>query len=159
MQEEVESSIVSSNSISAGILTGANSPRARILHIEDDADTRELVKFILVHAGHEVVGVETCNEFLALAKAHRFDLYLIDHTLPDGSGFTLCQQLRTFHADSRIVVCSGWVTPNHTMSASQCGVEGYLTKPFTPEELLDEVKRVLKIDRSSAGVDRGRNEM
>lgn len=122
--------------------------KTRILYVEDDADTREMVNFMLVRGGHEVITAGTCDEALRLVKVNPFDLCIIDNTLPDGTGFNLCQQLRALDYNRPILFCSGWASPKHMMLAAECGVQGYLTKPFAAEELLDEVNKVLKLNDS-----------
>ncbi|HET6669693.1 MAG TPA: response regulator, partial [Pyrinomonadaceae bacterium] len=66
----------------------------RILFIEDHPDTRELVTFVLEASGYRVTSDITVAAALDLAKAGKFDLYLIDNWLPDGEGVELCERIR-----------------------------------------------------------------
>jgi DNA-binding response OmpR family regulator len=101
-----------------------------------------MVSLILSRSGYELVTAGTCNEALRLAKSSRFDMYILDNTLPDGSGFDLCGQLKALNSDASVLLCSGWSEDRYLDLAVESGAKGYLTKPFTPEELLREVTRL-----------------
>ena len=76
--------------------------RPRILYVEDDVDTREVVKLILAAAGYQMTTSDTCANALDVARADKFDLYLIDILLPApdlncaNSFVSLTQQRRLF---------------------------------------------------------------
>ncbi|MCA1603584.1 MAG: response regulator [Acidobacteria bacterium] len=76
------------------------SPIARVLYIEDDADTRDLVTYVLTDRNCEVVAAKDYDEALRLARAESFDLYLLDSWLPGASGVDLCKKLREFDAQT-----------------------------------------------------------
>ena len=59
------------------------------MYVEDDADTRELVSYVLARAGYEVVVAENYKQAARLAQTTSFDLYLIDNWMPGGSGIEL----------------------------------------------------------------------
>jgi DNA-binding response OmpR family regulator len=118
--------------------------KARILYVEDDADTREMVTLMLTLQGYKVASASSCGESIQLAKEGSYDLYILDYTLPDGSGLSLCQQLRAVNSDAPILFCSGWSTENHITAATDNGARDYLTKPFTAKELLTKVSRLLR---------------
>jgi Response regulator containing CheY-like receiver, AAA-type ATPase, and DNA-binding domains len=58
------------------------SSNARIMYVEDDADTRELVSYVLARAGYEVIVAENPEQATRLAQSTSFDLYLIDNRMP-----------------------------------------------------------------------------
>jgi DNA-binding response OmpR family regulator len=68
----------------------------RILYIEDHDDTRELVTLLLAQQSYEVITGSTIASGVALAGTEKFDLYLLDSWLPDGSGLELCKRIRQF---------------------------------------------------------------
>ena len=70
------------------------SEKRRVLYIEDHEDTRELVTLLLSQKSFEVVTGTTIESGIALALAEKFDLYLLDSWLPDGSGMDLCRRIR-----------------------------------------------------------------
>ena len=115
----------------------------RILYVEDNDDTRELVSLLLTEASYEVVGTQTCVHALRLAQTSQFGLYIVDRELLDGSGLGLCRQLRAFDSRTPILFCSGYTTEADRAAAHSAGSQGYLTKPFDPEHLLAAVAKLL----------------
>ena len=103
-----------------------NTNRSRkILHVEDDADNREMVRLML--SDYHVTSVGTYREGLVSAKKYDFDLYLIDNNLKDGLGVNLCREIRRFDKKTPIVFCSG-SGDQHTVL--NYGASGFLAKPF-----------------------------
>lgn len=117
--------------------TKANKSK-KILHIEDDADNREMVRLML--SEHEVISVGTCAEGLVRAKQHGFDLYLIDNNLGDGLGVDLCREIRRFDKDTPIVFCSGDTDDGHQNTALNFGASAFLAKPFDRDHLVGLVE-------------------
>jgi len=110
----------------------------RILHVEDDADNREMVRLML--SDHQVISVETCAEGLVAAQQHDFDLYLIDNNLEDGLGVDLCREIRRFDKETPIVFCSGFTDEAHQRSALEFGASAFLAKPFNRDHLVGLVE-------------------
>lgn len=113
--------------------------RRRILFIEDHEDTRELVSFVLEASGYSVTSDTTVAGALQLAKAEKFDLYLLDNWLPDGTGFELCQRVREFDETTPVLFYSGAVFDSDKLAAIQAGAQGYLAKPCPYADLLRAV--------------------
>ena len=80
--------------------------KPRVLYIEDHEDTRELVTLLLNQKSYEVVTGATIESGIALAAAGKYDLYLLDSWLPDGSGLDLCQRIREFDQTTPILFYS-----------------------------------------------------
>src|SRR6185503_11551775 len=114
----------------------------RILHVEDDEDTRQLVEFILNAKGWQVVSVENATLALKLAAAGGFDLYLIDNWIEGDRENSLCRGLRTLDPHTPILVYSGAVYPADVAAALASGAQGYLEKPCTPEALVEEISKL-----------------
>jgi len=114
----------------------------RILYVEDDGDTSEMVSYILAGAKYEVTASNSYNQALRTAKNRRFGLYIIDHTLPDGQGFDLCKEIRKFDPKTPIIFCSGYTDDEHQKTALQCGAQAFLAKPFDSGDLLAIVSRI-----------------
>ena len=123
-----------------------------ILFIEDDADTRELVAFVLKRENYEVVVAENYEQALALAATGRFDLYLLDNWLPGGSGVELCRRLRAFDANTPILFYSGAAYEQDKLEALASGAQGYLTKPVAHEQLIAEIARLIAAARHENAV-------
>ena len=114
----------------------------RILHVEDDEDTRKLVECILHGQGWQVVSVEDATSAFKLAAAGRFDLYLLDNWIEGDTENTLCRGLRSLDPHTPILFYSGAVFPSDVTSALASGAQGYLEKPCTPEALVEEISKL-----------------
>src|SRR5258705_10788978 len=125
----------------------------RILYIEDDADTRELVSFVLTQANYEVVVAENIDNAVLWARTMLFDLYMIDNWMPGGSGIDLCIRLREFDSSTPILFYSGAAYDRDKRAAFAAGAQGYLTKPAENDKLIKEVSQLIsEVRRISTAV-------
>ena len=115
----------------------------QILYTEDDADTRELVSFVLGRNNYRVMLAENNDTALLLARSNQFDLYMIDNWMPGGSGIDLCKKLREFDSHTPILFYSGAAHDKDKQEALSSGAQGYLTKPVDNDELIEEVFRLI----------------
>jgi DNA-binding response OmpR family regulator len=99
----------------------------RILCVEDHADTCDLLTFMLGKEGYTAECAATLGE--TLTHPGRFDLYVIDHGLPDGDGFELCRAIRKRHPNARVVIYSGHADPAFHKAAAAAGAHAYVHKP------------------------------
>ena len=120
-----------------------NSLVPQILYTEDDADTRELVSFVLTSSSCKVTLADSDDKALLLAQTNQFDLYLIDNWMPGGSGIDLCKKLREFDSTTPILFYSGAVYDRDKQEAFASGAQAYLTKPAAVDELVEEVFRLI----------------
>jgi len=120
----------------------------QILYAEDDADTRDLVSYLLTSSNYRVMVAENEDNALRLAQTNQFDLYMIDNWMPGGSGIELCKKLREFDSQTPILFYSGAVYDRDKQEAFSSGAQGYLTKPVANEELIKEVFRLIAEARS-----------
>lgn len=116
----------------------------RILHVEDDQDTRTLVAFILEGEGWEVISVADASAAIDLARSGGFDLYLIDNWIEGDTENGLCLGLRALDSHTPILFYSGAVFPADVESALASGAQGYLAKPCTPEALVAEILKLTR---------------
>jgi DNA-binding response OmpR family regulator len=121
----------------------------RILYIEDHDDTRELVTLVLAQKSYEVITGSTIERGVALAGAGKFDLYLLDSWLPDGSGLDLCQRIRQFDQTTPILFYSAAAYANDHDMAMKCGAQAYLVKPTQPSDLCDLVTELIESQETS----------
>jgi DNA-binding response OmpR family regulator len=114
----------------------------KILVVEDDAATRDMIASYLGASGY---GVETASDGLAMRQrleAAPVDLLLLDLNLPDSDGLDLARQVR---AASRmgIIIVTERDTPDERATGLEMGADDYITKPFFPRELLARVRNLL----------------
>ena len=126
------------------------SPRLRILCTEDDADTRDLIRFVLGRNDCDVITSETPALALDLARTAHFDLYLLDNWMPRMSGTDLCGHLRGFDSKTPILFYSGAAYPRDKEEAYASGAQGYLVKPVNNDDLVAEVFRLVTESRESS---------
>lgn len=121
--------------------------RARILLVEDYADTRELYAEALRGCGYEVDDVADGAAALERARAERPDLVLLDLGLPGIDGFEVAQELRKDPqmAGVSVVLVSAYVHENARELAGKAGALLALPKPCSPEELIAAVRAVLSL--------------
>jgi len=116
--------------------------KVRILHVEDDADTRALVALVLEREGWEVVSVDNASSALTLVGAGGFDLYLIDNWIEGDTGGGLCRGLRAVDPHTPILFYSAAVYPVDIETGLRSGAQGYLEKPCSPEALIEEILKL-----------------
>ena len=117
--------------------------KPRILYIEDHDDTREFISLVLRQQGFEVVTGETISFGRQLAEAERFDLYLLDSWLPDGSGLELCKSIRNFDPRTPILFYSAAAYESDRVLALESGAQGYLVKPTQTTQLCTLVMELI----------------
>ena len=116
----------------------------RILHVEDDEDTRTLVGFVLEAEGWDVVSLDSAGAAIQRATDGGFDLYLIDNWVDGDVEYALCRGLRNVDPHTPILFYSGAVFPADIESALAAGAQGYLAKPCTPEALVEEILKLTR---------------
>ena len=118
---------------------------ARILIVEDQADTRRLIRWALEDSGHRLHEAANADAALQIARALRPDLLLVDVVMPgELSGLDLCAQMKRdpVFAGLKIVVLSAGAAPHERQQALEAGADAFLAKPFSPARLsglLDEL--------------------
>jgi OmpR-family two-component system manganese-sensing response regulator len=120
----------------------------QILYTEDDADTRELVSYVLTTSNCKVTLADSDAKALLLAETNKFDLYVIDNWLHEGSGIELCKKLRELDPGTPILFYSGAAFDRDKQEALASGAQAYLTKPVDNDELVKEVFRLISEARN-----------
>lgn len=122
-------------------ITQKASPAKSILCVDDDEDTCELLQFLFDE--YEFISAHTLEDAFRLIESRRFDLYIFDNWLPDGSGVELCQKVRELGFDTPIVFVSGAAQIKDIQEALENGASKYLTKPCEPDLLENIVKELI----------------
>jgi two-component system OmpR family response regulator len=123
-------------------------PLPHVLVVDDDADIRQLVDEYLGRNDFRVSGAVDGAGLAAALRGQVFDLVLLDLRLPGQDGMQLLRQLR---ADSQIpvIILTGRTEEADRIMGLELGADDYLTKPFSPRELLARIRTVLR--RTHAG--------
>lgn len=121
--------------------------RPLILSVDDEADVTELVSFHLTKVGCDVQTAASGRAALDAIQLTRPDLLILDLMLPDIDGFGVCEILRRQPATATlpIVILSAWATPDARHLGLELGALEYVTKPFSPRELVAKVQRLLAL--------------
>jgi DNA-binding response OmpR family regulator len=117
-----------------------------ILVVEDDRDIAELVRHYLVKAGHTVDLVSSGAEVLPHVHARPPELLVLDLMLPGVHGLEICRALRTdpATADLPIIMVTARAEEADRVTGLELGADDYLTKPFSPKELVARVAALLR---------------
>lgn len=125
--------------------------KPKILVVGDEPDALELIEFNLKGAGFEVVTAVDGESALRLARSHAPDLVLLDLMLPEVDGLEVCKILRRDSSTSNlpIIMVTAKVGEVDRVLGLELGADDYVTKPFSPRELMLRVKNLLR--RRDAG--------
>ena len=121
----------------------------RILIIEDEEKIARFVELELEFEGYQVEKAFDGREGLALAKAHPFDLILLDIMLPGLNGLEVLRRLRQF-SSVPVILLTARDTVVDKVTGLDSGADDYITKPFAIEELLARIRAVLRKSRNTA---------
>jgi DNA-binding response OmpR family regulator len=115
----------------------------RILVVDDDDAILELVVYHLRRAGYTVSTATSGGDAIREVRAAPPDLVILDLMMPDTDGFEVCRQLRR-ERDLPIMILSARDDEIERVVAFEVGVDDYMTKPFSPRELVGRVKAILR---------------
>ncbi|HEY6052101.1 MAG TPA: response regulator transcription factor [Thermoanaerobaculia bacterium] len=118
-------------------------PRPRILIVEDEPKTAATLRLYLEHGGFEVFAAADGTEGLRLARACRPDLVVLDIMLPGLDGLAICRALRA-ESDVPILLLTARTTEPDRIAGLGIGADDYVTKPFSPRELVLRIRAVLR---------------
>ena len=120
--------------------------KQKILVVDDEPDVVELVEFNLKAAGFTVTSAENGREALTTAQATRPDLIVLDVMLPEMDGLEVCKLLRRdpVTAATPIIMLTARAEEVDRVLGLELGADDYLTKPFSPRELVLRVKGLLR---------------
>ncbi|MBN1691950.1 MAG: response regulator transcription factor [Dehalococcoidales bacterium] len=115
----------------------------RVLVVDDDVKTVELVKLYLNRDGYRVLTAYDGNDALRIARESRPDLIVLDLMLPGMNGLDVCRTLRQ-ESDVPIIMLTAMTTDDDRLTGLNIGADDYVTKPFSPRELAARVRAVLR---------------
>jgi len=117
-----------------------------ILIVEDEAEIREMLRFSLERADYEVLEAETAEDALRLLQGKIPDLLLVDWMLPGISGIEFLRRLRgdELTVTSPVIMLTARGEEQDKLKGFDYGVDDFMTKPFSPKELLARIKALLR---------------
>ena len=117
----------------------------RILVVEDHEDNRQILRDLLGNAGYQMIEAETGEDGLAAAAAHKPDLILMDIQLPGLDGYEATRRLKADPAlrSIPIIVVTSYALSGDEAKARAAGCDAYVTKPFSPRQLLAKIRKSL----------------
>lgn len=124
-----------------------NNETIQVVCVEDEPEMIDLIRLILGRKGFEVIGAHGGRVALDVIKEHKPAIVLLDLMMPDMDGWEVYQQLK---ADNEvkdtpvIVVTAKAQSIDKVLGLHIAKVDDYISKPFSPQELLDSVEQVLK---------------
>jgi DNA-binding response OmpR family regulator len=118
-------------------------PAARVLVVEDDRRIAEVIALYLRHAGHRVFVEHDGTTALQRIAAERFDLLLLDRMLPGTDGLEICRAVRAT-SDAMVMMVSARTLEEERLEGFDVGADDYVTKPFSPRELVARVNALLR---------------
>lgn len=132
--------------------TGGNTDakKMRVLVIDDNADLRSMLEFVLEAEGFEVMAARNGKDALKLLAHSPADAVVTDLFMPDKDGIETISAMRKAHPGTRIIAMSGWTSPkgaDYLGVAFEMGADATLRKPFDPQELI----RLLRSFPDAAG--------
>ena len=146
------------------MMTGSTSRRvrdatergARVLVVEDERDVAELLRFNLAKEGFEVLVAPHGADALRIAREQAPDVVLLDLMVPQLNGWEVCRRLKE-EADTRaipIIMVTGRAEEGDKILGFELGADDYVTKPFSPRELVARVRAVTRRARHANAGDR-----
>ena len=125
----------------------------KILVVDDDAKTVELVKMYLNRDGYRVITAYDGKEALRMAREERPDLMVLDLMLPGINGLDICRTIRA-ESDMPIIMLTALTTDDDRLRGLDTGADDYVSKPFSPRELAARVRAILRRIPGERGPDK-----
>ncbi len=121
--------------------------KATVLMVDDERRYRELVELNLTHRGYRVLQAADGLSALNLLESEQPDLIILDLMMPRMDGYEFCRRVREY-SPVPIIMLTAKAEASHKIQGLQMGADDYVTKPFSPDELLARVEAVLRRTRA-----------
>lgn len=118
---------------------------ARILLVDDLSFIKKIERTALEHVGHEVVGDASDGaEAVLLFLKEKPDIVLMDITMPNVNGIEALEKILNIDPRANVIMCSALAHKRVLFKAVKAGAKDYLVKPFSTEQLISAIEKVLK---------------
>jgi len=138
------------------VLSTASRPGSSVLVVEDEQDVADLLRYNLSKEGYDVVIVGNGADALKRARETKPELILLDIMVPQLNGWEVCRRLKQ-DAETRgipIIMVTGRVEEGDKVLGFEMGADDYVTKPFSPRELIARIRAVVRRGKGTETVDR-----
>ena len=116
---------------------------SRILIVEDDVDIVENLTILLQDEGYSVCNASSMEQAMKTLRTENIDLVLLDITLPDGNGYSVCTAVKR-QTNAPVIFLTAMADEASIVTGFQLGADDYITKPFKPMELICRVRNGLR---------------
>jgi two-component system, OmpR family, alkaline phosphatase synthesis response regulator PhoP len=146
---EVESGMTARRRAPLSVGSATAKASTRVLVVEDEQDVAELLRYHLTKEGYEVTLVGNGADALKRARESKPDLILLDIMVPQLNGWEVCRRLKKDPdlAQIPVIMVSGRVEEGDKVLGFEVGADDYVTKPFSPRELIARIRAVLRRGR------------
>jgi two-component system cell cycle response regulator DivK len=119
----------------------------RILVVEDNEDNRQILRDLLNRAGYELVEAEAGDVAVTLAQSSKPDLILMDIQLPGIDGYEATRRIKAIPelAHVPIIAVTSYALSGDDVKAAEAGCDAYVTKPFSPKQLLEKIREYVPL--------------
>ena len=124
---------------------------AKILVVDDEPDICTLIRRYAEHDGHQTVGVSDGAEAVERCRKEDFDIVIMDVMMPEMDGFTATKKIREFK-DVPVLMLSARGAEFDKLYGFEVGVDDYLTKPFSPKELMARISVIIRRHAKDSGI-------
>ncbi len=121
----------------------------KILIVDDEPDIITLISRYAKREGYDVMTAGDGRQAVDICQKENFDLIVMDIMMPDTDGFTACKKIREF-SDVPVIMLSARGTEFDKLFGFEVGVDDYVTKPFSPMELMARIKAVMNRRKTTA---------
>jgi len=123
--------------------TEVENPKARILCVDDEEVILDSFRKILVLDGYSIDTVTSGKEAVGLVQTHNYDFVFTDLKMPEMPGEEVCKSVKHIRPDIDVIIITGYATVESAVECMKYGAMDYLQKPFTEDELLNNVSTFL----------------
>lgn len=124
----------------------SNKTHLTIAIVDDEPDIVELISIHLKKAGYKTAEFENGSDFFKYLKSNKIDLVVLDLMLPDSDGFEICKYLKSEldYSNIPVIMLTARSDETEKILGLELGADDYVTKPFSPRELMARIKAVLR---------------
>ena len=121
---------------------------SRVLLVEDDKNIVTNLTRFLKGEGYNVTSVSGQTDALEVMEKEKFDIALLDISLAEGNGFSLCKEIKAKY-DLPVIFLTASGDEYSTFTGFELGADDYIAKPFRPRELVMRIKNILRLTKAS----------